>query len=80
MKLIKELTQSVIVEKYETTGFVNDNEDSSDVEDVDSRGEEYGHFTVTFYKNGKIEVIANTGNLTKQQEKPIIEVAKKEIN
>jgi len=44
---------------------------------TDSRGEKYGHFSVVFKKNGKVEIVANPGNPNEAEKKQIIAVARK---
>lgn len=79
MKILQELSQ-LQEAKFETTGFVNFNDDSIDVEVVDSRGEKYGHFTVSFLPNGNTDVVANPGNPTAAEKKQLIAIAAKEVD
>lgn len=78
--LIKELLNlnEKYGDKYEA-GDISEEEDCTMVEVIDSRGEEYGHFSVCFYPNGETEVVANPGNPSPTQEKQIIAVAKKQM-
>lgn len=70
-------------ESYHLGGGVNHEEDEdgeyTNVEVVDSRGEDIGHFTVHFRDGKEPEVISNPGNPTESQKKQIIAVAKKAL-
>lgn len=79
---LKELTGLHLNEKYGDAyygGDISEEDDGTMVEVVDAKGEEYGHFTVYFYTDGKIEVHANPGKPTETQKKQIIAVAKKHM-
>lgn len=78
--LLRELLNEKYGDAYEV-GEISTSEgpDYDMVEVINTRGEEYGHYSVLLYHTGRVEVISADKEPTATQKKQIIAIAKKHM-